>query len=727
MSTRETCRCGRPLIIRPGDLQATCGECQAKPDHCGCGPVLPPLDAVGVSIRGTGTGASPGVKSRQATKQDRALDLARARYVLKNDQAGPYLLRDDQKYRFTTYGRRDLRADLKYAWRLKFDDRVPSDVVVNSVIDDIKRLALDVDLEPVTDDHRERKPFEFHPKDEVPEDGGISLVTAVPGCPLPDGYRIPRGYLVTKDDGTWFLHGRWGPSRVSWEWLFPIRVYADPDGGQWMELAWRDRQWWVTRLVRRSTAKSGRKLVMEIGDIGLPITDSEARDAEKWLAAAESCNYGVISRQPVARQLGWQNDGATFLTGQGSPWRVEPAYPDQLAALAAHRPHGSLKGWQKAVGNGNDYPVAQAGIYAGLAPVLLGPLSIDSFTVDIGGRSTRGKTITAAGGLSCWAEPSQKGDGMFSAQTSVIQAEKRLNLVNGLPVVLDETQLAKDPAVIETLLYEIPKNHGKPRGGGHPNMIPWRTIVISTGEKPITSFTSGQGVSGRVLSIQRPPFGAEGEPSRKAAEAFREGIEADYGIAGPRFAAGVQDLLSSQDGAGKLRQRHAELTSQLRGTTDMSGRRAPLIAVIVLAGELAHAWEITRFPLLTARKWLGLFSDDDRRDNRPEMALDIVREYITAQQDRLYRTGGGVHPPAGGWIGHHADEGPALLPGAVREELKRRGYDFDAVLPGWLETGALVTKSLARPPYMINRRTGGEQSKVIIFRREIIYPGTEPS
>jgi D-serine deaminase-like pyridoxal phosphate-dependent protein len=54
----------------------------------------------------------------------------------------------------------------------------------------------------------------------------------------------------------------------------------------------------VTRLVRRAVTKNGRKLIAEAGDAGLPITDSEARNAEQWLAAGELVNQAVISRHP---------------------------------------------------------------------------------------------------------------------------------------------------------------------------------------------------------------------------------------------------------------------------------------------------------------------------------------------------------------------------------------------------------------------------------------------
>ena len=37
----------------------------------------------------------------------------------------------------------------------------------------------------------------------------------------------------------------------------------------------------------------------------------------------------------------------------------------------------------------------------------------------------------------------------------------RLNLVSGLTVVVDETRLVKDPALVAAVPYVIPKNHGR--------------------------------------------------------------------------------------------------------------------------------------------------------------------------------------------------------------------------------------------------------------------------
>ena len=560
----------------------------------------------------------------------------------------------------------------------------------------------------------------------MPQDRGLALVTRREDCPLPGGYTIPEPYIVAadgihlmKDDGT-------GHARVAWSWLFPVRVYVDPGGDQLVELAWRDGPRWVSRLIRRAVTKSGRKLVTEAGDAGLPVIEAEARQAERWLAAAEAANHDVIARHPVARQLGWQADGKTFVTGQDTPWRVEPRYSDQAAALTAHRPHGTLTGWREAITSIREHIIVQVGAYAGLAAPLLSPLGLDSFTVDFSGRSTRGKTITAMVALSCWADPSDRSEGMLTWQTaSVIGVEKRLNLVNGLTVVVDETRLVKDPALVDAVLYMIPKNHGRPRGGGWPNMIPWRAVVVSTGEQPATSFTSHQGASARVLSIQSAPFGTDGTTSRSAAETVKAGVEANYGTAGPAFAGRLQASLAEDGGTGKLRGRHQELTEMLRGSTDMTGRRAPLAACLALAAELAAQWGIVPFGAPDVTTWSGLFASDEQRDNRPEMALDLVREYLAAHADKMYGSGDGSRPPAGGWIGHEAREGPALLPEKLREQLRRHGYELDAVLSGWLELGALLTSGRQRPAHLIPRRTAGHQARHLVFRREVIDPEPE--
>ncbi|WP_372349611.1 DUF927 domain-containing protein [Streptomyces sp. KL116D] len=261
-------------------------------------------------------------------------------------------------------------------------------------------------------------------------------------------------------------------------------VYVDPAGDQAVELAWIDRGQVVTRTVQRSIVRRGRILVATLGDAGLPVIEADAKLAERYLARVRVHQPGQDPARPPGPTVGLA-EGRHVRHGAGHPApRRGQVRRAEAHALAAHAPAGTFEGWQAAVKLMEAYPAAQMALYASLAAPLLELVGVNSFTVDISGRSTRGKTTAAGAGMSAWADPSEKADGMYSWRTTMLAAEKRLNLVNGLPVVFDETKLVRDPEMVHALLYSIPKNHGQARGGGWPSGLPWRTIMISTGNSP---------------------------------------------------------------------------------------------------------------------------------------------------------------------------------------------------------------------------------------------------
>jgi len=545
---------------------------------------------------------------------------------------------------------------------------------------------------------------------------------------VPDGYRLPQGYAVSFA-GVWLMKELKDctiPVRVAWAPLVVRAVYTDPAGDQTVELAWTDRGRVVSRIVPRNIARRGRLLVATLGDAGLPVIEADSKLVERWLAAVESLNQNKIPSLYLARQLGWQADG-TFVTSQDAPHRVEVKYDEQKPALAAHAPAGTFEGWQRAIKRMEVYPAAQMALYACLAAPLLQIVGVDSFTVDISGRSTRGKTTAAAAGMSLWADPSEKSDGMYSWRTTMLALEKRLNLVNGLPVVVDETKLVKDPEFVHGVLYQIPKNHGQARGGGWPSGLPWRTVMVSTGEQSVLTFTTDQGAGARVLSVKSAPFGTDGPESAAAAIEVRDGCAENYGVAGPRFIDRLLGLLAD-GGKKRLVARHKELTEAHRYDSDMSARRAPMVAALALAAELGHAWDIVPFPTPDAAVWAKTFAVSDQTDNRGEMALDVVREYIASHRRELWGPYTNEDAPFGGWIGREitVDDRPtfALLPERLKEALRKANYDLDSVISSWRESGHVVENASYRPPYLLKKKFNGVQARMYVFNPEVF--ATEP-
>lgn len=548
---------------------------------------------------------------------------------------------------------------------------------------------------------------------------------------LPENVRRPSGYVINHSGvyGEKQIKDTVIQVRVAWAPLVVRSIYVDPAGDQAVELAWLDRGRLVTRIVPRSVARRGRILVATLGDAGLPVIEADAKLAERYLAAFESINQKEIPRVHLARQLGWQEDG-TFVLAQDTPHRVEVKYDEQKPALAAHGVVGTFASWQAAVKRMAEYPAAQMPLYASFAAPLLQTVNVNSFTVDVSGRSTRGKTTAAGAALSVWADPSEKADGMYSWRTTMLAAEKRLNLVNGLPVVFDETKLVRDPEMVHALLYSIPKNHGQARGGGWPSGLPWRTVVISTGEQSVLTFTTDQGAGARVLTVKEAPFGTDGDDSSAAAIEVRDGCSENYGTAGARYIEKLIECISS-GGKQRLVSRHKELTEDHRYDSDMSARRAPMVACLALAAELAHEWGIVPFPPPEMDVWRRLFAVSDQTDNRGEMALDVVREYVAGHGSELWSPHTDEKAPFSGWVGRdlQVDGTPtvALLPQRLREILQRANYDLDAVLPSWLEADVLVKNTRTRPAHLVPKKLDGRLARMLVFTPgQIVSTETDP-
>jgi Domain of unknown function (DUF927)/Bifunctional DNA primase/polymerase, N-terminal len=548
---------------------------------------------------------------------------------------------------------------------------------------------------------------------------------------LPPSVRTPYDYRVTGRGVEVLSQSGESWNRVTFAPLAVTATFEDPEGDQYVELSWIDRSLGrprrISRIVSRETAKRGRKLIETLGSAGLPAVEGDARAVEKWLAEFEAANVGRIPSEQLARWLGWQDDG-TFVSSPEDGIKVDVPFEEQRGPARAHGRKGTLEGWKKTVAGLVGFPVPRVAVAAALAAPLLKPLGLNSFTLDISSRSTKGKTTALQCALSVWADPSEHASAMSNWRTTLYAIEKRLNLVRGIVTVFDETMAVTDDTLIDEVLYQLPMNHGKARSGGaFGNMLPWETILLSSGERPALSFTTSQGAAARILGTTIAPFGDGGGP---AAVAARDGVLAHHGHAGPEFIQYILSGLAQPNGKEALKQRHRQLVEEFRGGGDMTNRRAPMVAVLALAETLACGIGLLPYEPLDHDVWRGLFTAHNPTDNRPEMALDVLREYVAGHAHELYsapRATLGDRPPFSGWLGVlSSDKGGmkvALLPERVRKVLAEAGYSLDAVVGSWVDAGYLETLKSQRPAHLVPRRFDGARAKCLAFTPEGISFG----
>jgi hypothetical protein len=555
----------------------------------------------------------------------------------------------------------------------------------------------------------------------------VGDVTTPARLPLPKGFKVPDHYDLTsqgvfemlwkkakskataqaaeaigleveeRDDG-WYIKST---AEVAPAPVAPVRIFRDFDGNEDVELAWVHRGEVVRRFFPREVVKNGKLLVAQAGPAGFPAISYTATDIERWLFAVETVNDLPV--ETVARQLGWQPDG-TFVAGNGKPYRVRPVHDGMDRIILAHRPEGKLSEWKATIKGIKELPLPQMALYASFAAPLLPLLELTSFIVHFAGLSSRGKTTSAQVGMSVWANPRIDGGAMGEWKGTRVALERRLSLANGLPVVFDETANVSHPNIIKDLIYTIPQGQEKARGtiSRMRTTLPWSTVVISTGEASLLSGVREGGAAARVLEIEGTPFGDGGG---EIAEAIRAGVEHWYGLAGPAYVEELRKLVQKEEptiGRVDLRIRHEELTEKFKTGSNLRRRRAPFVAALRLAAELAWEFKVLPFEPPRDAVWEELFAVD-AHDDRPGEALSVIWRWISSNRHRLYDTGRRkpeddspaqdfYRPPHGGWAGvvRKTDEAVAMNPEEVERILEENGYALDAVKHGWAERGAIL-------------------------------------
>jgi hypothetical protein len=529
-----------------------------------------------------------------------------------------------------------------------------------------------------------------------------------------------------------------------------VTQYTDPDGGCMVDLLWRAPNGaWRVRTVDRGVVISGKRLIKELGNAGLPTTERRAGVLEQWLSESLQANRYRTPQRPVARWIGWQGPNE-FLASPDDGTKFVVRDPKQETAASAHHKAGTFAEWKATIQIASNWPVLRIVITAGLASVLLRPLGLSSTTLDISGRSSGGKSIAAKAAFSCWGDPSPEGGGIALWSDRGYAKELRLTLVRGLPIVLDESQnlgryqTAED---VIALVYAIPNDRGAARGGEWLSAPEWSTIVISTGEKSLLAFDDRQGAAPRRIPVGTLPIpkagdlGISDQDIRQQIKAFEDGITANYGHAGPAFAARLVSEITAH-GDGWLKDRHRALTEQCQGPSDWTRRRAPHVAALALASELATEWGIVPVPHPAWSVWEDLMLSDEAVAGEDQVTRTI--EAVTAALARFQAGIDHGDPdraqPPGGWI---AKVGLVPIDGSqisavmatasqIREWLTRAGLDYGSAHVAWRDVGAIVAFTQMRDGKEIRRwthraRIGGALADVIVFHPDHVTPPVPPS
>lgn len=528
------------------------------------------------------------------------------------------------------------------------------------------------------------------------------------------GLRCPQGWSVTRDGVT-------DPTGVQIT-RAPIVIAGamrdvDTDSVR-LEIAWQEPAGWRRMHCDRLTLLDHRKIVT-LAAFGAPINSVNASLVVKYIEAFEAQNQ--FKSEASVSHMGWIGD-ETFVHGDrciGKPIRTVVA-PTDRKIVSGYRQEGTWEGWCETISKyAPRRPVLLIAIAASAASVLLHPLNRPGFIVDMSGETSRGKTMSERAAASAWGCPDDTGDGIILKWSSpgVTSFLHSAWLMQSMPLLLDDTKQGK-PEVIKEIMFDHPSGQDRLRGtadGGIRPMRRWRSVLISTGEAPITSFSGDGGARARCLLIRGAPFGEESDANRRDADLFRLGLMANYGHLGPRL---VELLLRGKERWGDLRARYLKIVEgyAAEATSAIGFRLVEHVAVVHLATEILSKMGVPGDFEEAMKVLASHVKDSEPESDLPRAAMDSLYGWASANEGKFYRPPGKFAEPHGGWVGRwNGDDGwdrIGFRPELVVDLLRGWGYDANSVITAWKQRQWLELGADGRNP-----NYGKNSSRLLVVKR----------
>jgi len=569
---------------------------------------------------------------------------------------------------------------------------------------------------------------------------------------------IPDGYLLTEEATIRICRGRDGEDYERKIAFAPVKITGAlrdaEEGCEFVRLEYACGGRARSVVVERGVALNARKLV-ELASNGFPVASDNANELAAYLHALEAVNREILPRHKVSSHLGWQGAGGRdgFLLGRTliradsvvhAPEDIDELFSggdgtgdvffrglatgDEQIADGFHS-RGTLDEWTDAVRLVEPYNRVLLALYASFVPPLLEILKIPNFVIDWCCRTSTGKTTTQRVAASVWGRPDERANDsvIFSWDATKVFIERASAVLSGLPLILDDTKRAKDSRLVAETLYLVA--NGKGRGRGNTKSLArsraFRTVLLSSGEAPATSFTEDGGTRTRCLEVRGLPFGVEDERTIPLVSEINLNLQMHYGHAGQQF---VQYLLQHRGRWEQWADEYRRICGDyVASATGEQARMAQYAGAIVIAGRIAHEalelpWEF-RDPL-KGPLWAEIAANANDAAGA-ERALTDVKSWADSHHESFHgraRTDRESNPipPASGWAGRWDSSNwefigfhQTKLKGILRE----CGYEPEAILAAWLERGWLE-KEEGRRGYTKRFRVASEQPYLIAIRRK---------
>lgn len=475
-------------------------------------------------------------------------------------------------------------------------------------------------------------------------------------------------------------------------------------------------------IVQKSELFSNGKII-KLADKGMQVNSNNSKAWVEYFSNLEALNKNIIPRKITVSRLGWI-DQYTFIPYEKGNYELD-INDNTLTWVNDLKEEGSLIEWVKTVAKLRKNYIGRFNIAASFSAPLLKITGTRSFVIYNWAGSKGGKTACAYVSMSVWGIAENL---KVSFDATRVGIEGLSKIFADMPILIDEKQIDKNQNKTEEIVYMFANGKSKLRGtqnGGVQQNSKWRALAISTGEEPLSTSKSQDGVRTRVLEIYGKPIDDE-----SVASSMYEFTQKNHGIIGKAF---IKMLIKnhSQNNYSEIKRLYEEVKEKIKERCpNINYAQLSYITLVttadVLIGEmffktdmessLKMAEKIIENISKTANKdvidnaysfitdWL--LSNNAKFDIRliqKNRVEDVTADEIYLNQNRTYER-----------LGLYENNVFYVWPSKFEQKLEQLGFNPDKIKQGFKERKYILTKN--ETSTTIKKEYRGEEREFIAFK-----------
>ena len=450
------------------------------------------------------------------------------------------------------------------------------------------------------------------------------------------------------------------------------------------------------------------RLLIKLTDYGLPIHSGQSGDCAKYLAISEeSLIQSGVSEIITTDEIGWQGP-AMFLRG------VHTHAVDVCPRYRAPGDAGEAEQMVRRITTGGSRDVFYAELWpvvdklptvkfmaaCAMATLLLHPLSLEPFVCDIAGMTSGGKTTALRLCVSMVGDPR-----LLRPWESTRASHERIRCAMiDHPMFLDDSRQVQDQTMPSAVVYDVVNGRSKGRATPHGTQPSkeTRSVVVSTGERPLSTMDNAGGLKARCLTVTTDPLGRR-TPETAALCTRLVALGREH------FGWLWHDLVSAcfgydalgwekvRDVMEKFKRRRTARAAELGITSLVQTRHIASIAAVDTIGWLIDTMLGRPLTVWVSEEIFVSILTHGQSADQPTLALRELLSWVAMNPARVMKTNarnealGSANAPSQGYIAHvNASTGhETILRAEAIAQLKRAGYNAEEVVSGWKARGWL--------------------------------------